>query len=111
MQQEEGDDRKRDKKQAGIDALGRQARNQQRQQQNSGEKKGQIDPPTLRLGIEAVDELTEFCLDKRPAGADGMSDIFGETSSAVVAAPDGVDQKKFDRRNDGEPQQQERLRP
>lgn len=34
-----------------------------------------------------------------------MSDIFGETSSAVLAAPDGIDQKKFNRRNDGDPQQ------
>ena len=70
MQQEEGDDGKRDEEQPGVEALGRQPRNQQRQQQQRGEEEGQVDPPALGFRIEAVDELAELRLDERPAGAD-----------------------------------------
>ena len=106
MQQEERDDRKRDEEQAGVEALGRQPRNQQRQQQQRGQDEGQIDPPALRLRIEAVDELREFGLDIGPAGADRMPGILRKTGVAVLAAPDRVDQQEFDGRNDREPQQQ-----
>ena len=106
MQQEEGDDGKREEEQAGVEALGRQPRNQQRQQQDRGEKEGQVDPPALRLRIKAVDELAEFGLDERPAGADRVSGVLGKAGGAVLAGPDRIDQQEFHRGNDDEPQQQ-----
>ena len=57
MQQEKRDDGKSNEEQAGIEALGRQPRNQQRQQQQRRQNEGQVDPPALRLRIKAVDEL------------------------------------------------------
>src|ERR1700692_4583188 len=105
MQQEKSDRRKCEEKQAGVDSLGRNPRNQQRQQQDRGEDERQIDPPPLRLRVEAIDELAEFCLDERPAGADRTADIFSETCGAVLAAPDRIDQQKFDRGDQNEPQE------
>ena len=106
MQQEEGDDRKCEEEQAGVEALGRQPRNQQRQQQHRGEEEGQIDPPALRLRIKSIDELAEFRLDERPAGADRVPGILGQAGVAVLAAPDRIDQQESQRGNDDEPQQQ-----
>src|SRR4030081_2773321 len=106
MQQEKSDDWKCNEEQSGVQPLGRQPRNQQRQQQQRGQDESQVDPPSLRLRIKAVDELSEFCLDVRPAAAARMAAIPGKTSVAVGAEPNRIDQQEFYRRNDREPQQQ-----
>ena len=106
MQQEEGDDRKRDEEQPGIEALGRQLRDQQRQQQHGGKQEGQIGPPPLGIGVESVDELGEFRLHVGPAGADDMPGIGGKAGVPVGAVPDRVDQQKSNGRDDDQPQQQ-----
>ena len=74
---------------------------------NAASRKRQIDPPALGLRIKSVDELGEFRLHIGPAGADRVSGILGQAGVAVGAAPDRIDQQEFDRRNDGEPQQQD----
>ena len=91
MQQEEGNDGKGEEEQAGIDPLPGKFWNQQGQQQDRRQKEGQIDAPTLRLRIEAIDELAEFGLNKRPACANGMSGIFGKTGRSIVSAPDRIE--------------------
>ena len=75
IEQEECDHRKREKEQAGVEPLGRQARDQQRYQQHHGQPIGQVDPPALGVGIEPVHELAEFRGDIGPARADGMADV------------------------------------
>ena len=105
-QQEECDDGKRNEEQAGIETLGRQPRDQQRQQQQRGENEGQVHPPALGLRIEAVDELAELRLHERPARPDRAPHILLETCGAVLAGPDRIDQQEFHRGNDREPQQQ-----
>ena len=106
MQQEKRHDRKRDEEQPGVEALGRQPRNQQRQQQQRRKDERQVDPPALRLGIKAVDELGEFRLHIRPARADRVAGVFREAGVAIGAGPDRIDQQESDRRHHGEPQQQ-----
>ncbi len=106
MQQEERDDRECKKEQPGVEALGGQPRNQQRQQQDCSEQVCQVDPPTLRLRIKAVHQLGELRLYERPACADRMTGMFGKACVAVGAAPDCVDQQEFQRGNRDEPQQQ-----
>jgi hypothetical protein len=104
--QEECHHGKRHEKQTGVDALGRQPRNQQRQQQQGRQDECQIDPPSFGLRIEAVNELDEFRLHVGPARANGVSGVI-EARAAIGAAPDRVDQQEPDRRHDGEPQQQQ----
>src|SRR6516165_10779047 len=106
MQQKKGNDGKRKEEQARIDPLPRELRNQQRQQEDRRQKEGQIDAPTLRLRIKAIDELAEFGLNERPARANRTPGIFGKTGGPIVSAPDRVDQQKLDRGHDDEPQQQ-----
>jgi hypothetical protein len=103
MQQEEGDNGQCAKEKPGIEALGRQSRNQQRQQQDCGQDEGQIDPPAFRFRIESVDELRKLGLDEGPAGADHMPGILGNAGGAILAGPDRIDQQEFQRGNDGEP--------
>src|SRR5258706_12582529 len=103
MQQEEGDDGKHNEEQASVEALGRQSRNQQRQQQQRCEKERQVDAPSLGFGIKPVDELAEFGLHKRPACADRVSRSLWKTRSAVLAGPNAIDKQEFNRGTTGEP--------
>ena len=100
------DDGKHQEKQAGVEALGWQSRNQEGQQQDRREGKGEVDPPAFRLRIKSVDELAELGLHERPACADRVPDILGKAGVAVGAAPARIDQQEFQRGNNGEPQQQ-----
>ena len=105
MQQKKRDDWKREKEKAGIQALGRNSRNQKRQQQHGSQCEGQIDPPAFGLGIEAVNELGEFRFNERPARTNRMPGVFGETCRPVFSLPHRIDQEKANCGNDDKPEQ------
>src|SRR6516165_320651 len=106
MQQEEGHHRKRDKEQPGAEPFGRQARNQERQQQQGRKDKGQVYAPAFRFRVEAVDELAELCVDIRPACANLVAGILLEAGIAICSLPHRVDEQEFKRGHHSEPDQQ-----
>src|SRR6267154_3554337 len=94
-QQEESDDRKDPEKQDRIESLMGHTRNEQRNEQDSAERVGQVDPPLFACRIEAVHELGELGPDERPASADLAADRLRQTIDAARARPDRVDKQKL----------------
>ena len=91
-QKEKGEHGKPAKKQDRVPPLVGQTRYQQRDEQDHADCIGQIDPPPLTRGIEAVHELAELGRNKGPAGADLAADGLWQAVDAARSIPHRVDQ-------------------
>src|SRR5581483_7876553 len=84
-----------------VPALERRARDQKAREQHGTERENDIRPPALRDRVEAIDQLAELRLDKRPAGP-----ARAETGFAAVAGPDRVEKEETQQRRHDERDQE-----